>query len=209
MIIIILGGVGSGKSLSIIKEIMDSRQYALCNFRLKNMKNYHRIQISDIIKEEKVNIGTDEKPKYTIKKQVNWQFWDDIRKTHKRYSIFLDEFHNIGHARRSMSSTNILLSKWISQIRKILSDSETNHIFILSQTISKIDKDFRDLAQVIIKVKKMMCGKHVFICQKYYDGLDRYIMGLRKTKIVFLGNPYFKYYDSQDLITFSDAERFL
>jgi hypothetical protein len=54
MIIIILGGIGSGKTLTAVKEIVDNKQYALTNFKLKNVKNYHRLKIADIlIKEDK------------------------------------------------------------------------------------------------------------------------------------------------------------
>ncbi len=197
MIIIILGGIGSGKTLSAVKEIVDNDQFCLTNFKLKNVKNYHRMKISDIlIKDEK-------------KYRVNWKFWEDMRKKHKRYSIFLDEIHNIIHARRSMSSVNIRMSQWVSQIRKILADHPTNHLYLISQTARKIDIDFRDLAQIVIHCRKYEIGKRVIIKQNWYDGMSAYEFGRKKIITRFMANRYFKYFKTGELVTFSDAEDYI
>lgn len=201
MIIIYLGGIGSGKSLSIIKEIIDSGSFAYANFELKNIENFHRLKISDII-------STQTDGKKEIKK-VNWGFWESERIKHKNFSIFLDEIHNIIHSRRSMSKTNILMSKWVSQIRKILQDSQTNHLFIISQTIRKIDIDFRELAAIIVECHKIRMGKRIIIKQRYYEGLDNYLFRRAKATRAFIGNKYFKYYDYRNLVTFSDSEEYI
>ena len=202
MIIILLGGIGSGKTLSAVKEITDNDQYALTNFNLKNMKNYHRIKVSNILKKY-----TNEKDKPDFK--VNWEFWEKVRKKHKNYSIYLDEIHNIIHSRRSMSKVNILMSKWVSQIRKILSDSPNNHLYLISQTLRKIDIDFRDLAQIFIWCRKFDINGNIYIKQFWYDGLDMYLMNRRSATKIFKGNRYFKYYRTGEMITFSDAEQYL
>lgn len=197
MIIIILGGIGSGKTLSAVKDIVDNKQYALTNFKLKNIRNYHRLKISDIlVKEEK-------------KYRVNWEFWENVRSSHKNYSIFLDEIHNIIHSRRSMSSVNIQMSKWVSQIRKILADHPTNHLYIISQTVRKIDVDFRDLAQIVILCRKYQLGYRTIIRQTWFNGMRDYEIGRKKLMTKFYGNKYFKYFKTGELVTFSDAEEFL
>jgi len=142
MIIILLGGIGSGKSLSAVKEIIDTNQYALTNFNLMGIKNFHRIKFADIIKKEKKGL------------KVNWEFWEDVRRKHKNYSIYLDEIHNIIHSRRAMSKTNILMSKWVSQIRKILSDSPNNHLYLISQTMRKIDVDLGTWHRLLYGAKR-------------------------------------------------------
>lgn len=197
MIIIILGGIGSGKTLTAVKEIVDNKQYALTNFKLKNLKNYQRLKIADIlIKEEK-------------KYKVNWEFWENIRSTHKNYSIFLDEIHNIIHSRRSMSPVNIQMSKWVSQIRKILADHPKNHLYIISQTIRKIDVDFRDLAQIIILCRKYELGKRIIIKQTWFNSMADYEIGRKSITTKFYGNRYFDYFKTDELVTFSDAEEFI
>lgn len=202
MIIVILGGIGSGKSLSAVKEIVDNKQFCLTNFKLKNVKDYHRIKVSDIIIKEDVE---GKKDRY----RVNWDYWENIKSKHKSYSIFLDEIHNIIHSRRSMSRVNIQMSKWVSQIRKILSDSSNNHLYIISQTSRKIDIDFRDLAQIVITCKKIEVGNKVFIKQTWYDGFDSYEIGKKTFKKAFLANRYFKFYDTEEMVTFSDAEEYI
>ena len=199
MIILILGGVGQGKTLSAIKEIIDSNQYVLTNFKLLNMKNYHRIKVSDIIN----------KAEKTKDYSVNWKFWDSIRKEHKSYSIVLDEISNIIHSRRATSKINVLMSKWVSQIRKILSDHPDNHLYLISQTLRKIDVDFRELAQMVISCQKKEVGKKVYIRQKYYDGIGDYEFNFQRAVKIFLANQYFKYYKTTELVTFSDAEEFV
>lgn len=206
MIIIILGGIGSGKTLSVVKEIIDKKSLAYTNFKLKDIKNYHRISVSDIIKKDTV---TEMNQRKKERLRVNWEFWEDVRKGKKDYSIYLDEIHNIIHSRRAMSKVNILMSKWVSQIRKILSDNPVNHLYIISQTIRKIDIDFRELAQIIVYCRKYVIKGKVYIKQYWYDSIDNFIFGRYKLKKVFLGNNYFKYYDSTALVTFEDAEEFI
>lgn len=198
MIIVLLGGIGSGKTLSAVKEIVDNEQYALTNFKLKKVKNYHRIKISDIIMK-------DDKGKLS----VNWDFWEKMRKKHKSYSIYLDEIHNIIHARRSMSRMNIQMSKWVSQIRKVLADHPTNHLYIISQTKRKIDIDFRDLSQIVIDCTSYEVGDNIIIKQKWYDGMPSYEFGKKTFTKAFRGNKYFNFFDTNEMVTFSDAEDFI
>ncbi len=197
MIIIILGGIGSGKTLSAVKEIIDNKQFCLTNFKLKNTRNYHRLKVSDILLKEE------------NKFRVNWEFWESMRKKHKNYSIFLDEIHNIIHARRSMSNVNIQMSKWVSQIRKILSDHPTNHLYLISQTIRKIDVDFRDLAQIIIQCRKFQFGTRTVIRQQWFNGMQSYESNRKAFTSKFVGNKYFKFFKTDELVTFSDAEDFI
>ncbi len=117
------------------------------------------------------------------------------------------------------------MSMWISQIRKILGDSEKTHVVLLSQKIARIDVAFRDLAHKIIVCQKMETGKYIktrviqnnksiikrlpviYIMQYHFTGqncindLELFNMG-HKTysyKTMYLANPFFKYYDSYEL----------
>lgn len=90
-----LGGIGSGKTLSAVKEIHNRNQFAITNFKT-NFNNYHRIKIEDIIQ------YTDDKKKSA---KVNWKFWEEVKSKHKSYSIYLDEVHNLIHSRRSKQKT--------------------------------------------------------------------------------------------------------
>ncbi len=207
MIFLYLGGIGSGKTLSAIKYIVDNHQFCYTNFAMKNYEDYHRIKFEDIIKTEVEEVEGKRKPR--VIKNVNWDFWEKARKKHNSFSIVLDEVHNIMHSRTSMTKTNILMSKWISQIRKILSDHPENHLILISQKIRKIDVDARELAQAIIQCKKIELDEGTFIIQDIFGDIDHYMFGRRMGRKIYRGEQYFKYYDMLDLVTFEDAEQFI
>lgn len=200
MIICIIGGIGSGKTVTAVKEIIKHDNFSYTNFPMKNFKNYHRIKLDDVI------IRGEKKKDW----RVNWDFWQKARKKHKNISIYLDEIHNVIHARRSMSSLNLLMSKWVSQIRKLTSDSETNHLYIISQTLRKIDVDFRDLAQVFIVCRKAQFNKRVLIVNRYYESIEAIEERLRPKLVTrFWADKFFRYYDTLDFVTFGDVEEYI
>jgi len=202
LIIAFIGGIGSGKTISIVREIIKSENYPVTNFNLKNIK-HHRLKYSDIIREiEKV--GLDKKKRKI--KQVNWNFWSRLLNKHKNFSIYLDEAHNIINSRSSMSKDNILLGKWVSQIRKVLADNEQNHLYIITQQLRKIDVNFRDLTQIVVSCQQITYKNNIYILHKFYDGFDKYNINKVSAKGYFHANPYFKYYDTKEMVTFDDVD---
>lgn len=200
IIITIIGGIGSGKTLSVAKIIKDNPDnYPITNFNLKGI-DHHRLKYSDLITDD------DE----TKKQNVNWDFWENIKKKRKNFSIYLDEAHNIIGSRQSMSKSNQLMSRWVSQIRKIMSDSPVNHLYIITQKPRRIDVNFRELTQVVIEcIKKEYKGGKILIIQKYYDGFDMYEIRKKSARSFFIGNRYFKYYDTDEMVTFKDGDEFI
>lgn len=196
MIIAFIGNVGSGKTVSMVKSIVDYKGVAYTNFNLKDC-DYTRLKFEDLI------ILKNEK------KDVNWKKWDEIRGKHKYFSIFLDEVDELINARASMTKRNMLLSRWVAQIRKILKDNPDNHLFISTQTPRKIDVNFRDLTHIVVRCKKIEKGNKVFIVQDYYEGFDDWNNGVKSAKKYFLANKYFKYYDTNEMVYFEDAEKYL
>lgn len=199
MIITIIGGIGSGKSLSCVKHIVDSKNFPITNFKLKNIK-YHRLMYENIIQELK----EDRKIKY----KVNWDFWEKFQNKNN-YSIYLDEAHSLISARTSQSLRNRGLNLWVSQIRKILSDSTDNHLYIVTQLPRMIDVIFRELTQVVIECRLLKLKDKVYVIQSYYNGFDDLAMNRRSARSVFLGNPYFKYYNTKEMVRFKDAEDYV
>lgn len=202
-----LGNKGEGKTLSVVKQIIDLKQeMAFTNFRVRINEglgvNYHRLKFSDIVAEE-----TTEAKKKILK--PNWRYWDKVRTTYNSYSVYLDEVHNIIHARAALSSRNKAMSKWVSQIRKVLSDSKDNHLFLISQQLRKIDIDFRDMSDWFVECKKLEIGNKVIIYQFWHYGLQAYYMRTPAFTRRFLGNPYFKYYNTLDFVIFQDADVYI
>jgi len=101
------------------------------------------------------------------------------------------------------------MSKWVSQIRKILADSTENNLYLISQTMRKIDVDFRELSSLIITHQKREIGKDVYIRQNFFNSLIDFEMNFKSASRVFKGNKYFKYYKSTELVTFSDADEYV
>lgn len=164
MIKLIIGGIGSGKTLSVVKEIMDRNQNSFVNFSVKH-KKAERLKISHLITEEK---EISSRGKVTSKKAVNWEFWRQMSK--ENFDIYLDEVHNILHSRMAMHKFNILLSTWLSQIRKMLGSSERNHLYMITQRLNGIDISARHLAGEIIYCKKVVEGDKVWIMKFYFRG---------------------------------------
>ena len=138
MIVAYIGGVGSGKSLSMAKELIaraNLGQSSYCNF--------------PIVKEGVIPLGEEdilmkvEDGKKT-KLKVNWDFWED--KTN--FNICLDELHNLLHARRP--STNVPMINFLAQIRKMLGEDEDFNLYWSSQILERVDLALRDLTTEVI-----------------------------------------------------------
>lgn len=225
MIIILVGGIGSGKTLTAVKEVVDRQQKIYTNFELFNIP-HERLKYSQIFdKVETVNSRGDVKE--TMK--VNYNYWNSQTKK-GGFDIYLDEFHNIMGSRRSSSKRNVLLSDWLSQIRKILGQSELHNLYLITQKLRRIDINSRDLAQSCIYCFKqvldekipteiMLEGKLVWkrlpmvLIYKYWfrdsDELMNYeLFGMPEPYNItrFIGNYYYKYFDSYALVDFGNEE---
>jgi len=201
MIIIIVGGIGSGKSLTMVKELVSNSKetHAFTNFSTKKIKNVERIRMDMILNYEMDKKG-QQRPV-----SINYDYWKTLRKENKRFSIYLDEVHNILNSRASMSKNNQLITTWLAQIRKVFGDSEKDHLYLITQKIMRIDVALRDLAHIIIECNKFIKNKKVYIIQDYYNSLEAYFSNHKMGSKAFLGNKYFGYYDSYELIDFGNS----
>ena len=219
MIILLTGGIGSGKTLTAVKEIIKRKNKVFTNFDLYGYP-YTRLKHEHLFQ-------TDKKTK---KIKLNFDFWN--KETKKgRFDIFLDEFHNTMGSRRAMSKKNVLMSDWLSQIRKILGASEKNHLYLITQKLRRIDVNSRDLAHLAVRCEKETYedvkiptevrykGKlitkrmpMVMITEYFFQDADalsrseehgiRSKIGCRR----FIANLYYKYYDSYELIDFGSQD---
>lgn len=204
MIIIYLGGIGSGKTISAVRDIYNHPDnFPYTGFALKKMK-HHRLIFDDII------ISDVNKSGKKVPVDVNWNFWKTAREEHKNFSIYLDEAHNIISSRSSMSRRNKLMSNWISQIRKILYTSPKNHIHIISQTYRRLDINFRELAHVFVECKSMkMSNGAVWVKQEFFNGIDDYMMNKRTGRCAFLANPFFRFYNTYEIDDMGSGEEYI
>jgi len=228
MIKLIVGGIGSGKSLSAVKEIIHRECKTFTNFDVKHA-NTEKLLVDHIISDSVKRVKKSGEAVKELK--VNWDFWNELVERNINFDICLDEIHNILNSRRSMSKWNMLVGTWLSQIRKILGDSETNHITAISQRVSGVDIILRDLMYQItlcqkwqgrtliptdiikngklfnVMLPKTYVIKTVFKgedCVQKYEG---YLMGDKSYdgRFHFLANPYFRFYNSYQLIRFGES----
>ena len=184
-----------------------NKQYAVTNFAVNlGADKYHRLKIEDILINEHYETTAGRKKD---RLRVNWAFWNDFRKKHPYYCLYLDELHNVISSRQSMSSVNIQMSRFISQIRKVLFDKADNHIFLITQKLKKIDVDWRDLVHLYIECSKIKIGDGIYIKQKFYNTIEAYECGYSIMAKVFRANGYFKYYDSLKMVKFEDSEVYI
>jgi len=138
MIVAYIGGVGSGKSLSMAKELIarcNLKQLSYCNFPITK-KGVVSLGAEDIL----MKVEDGKKTKF----KVNWDFWED--KTN--FNICLDELHNFCHARRP--STNVPMINFLAQIRKMLGEDEDYNLYWSSQILERVDLALRDLTTEVI-----------------------------------------------------------
>lgn len=221
MIIIFTGGIGQGKTLSAVKEIVDRRNKSFTNFNLFNIE-HQRLKTEHLF--HTIGEGKDKSMK------LNFDFWNEQAKQ-GGFDIYLDEFHNVMNARRAMSKKNVLMSDWMSQIRKILGQTETNNLYLLTQKLRRIDINSRDLAHLAIKCEKQELKKVLIPTEVYEDGkiivkelpmtiifkhyfrsadslynYENYGMNTKLMTTRFVGNWYYKYFNSYELIDFGSDE---
>ena len=216
------GGIGSGKSLSIVKEIITRNQVCFANFHVCH-KLVKRLKYEHLFKlDEKGNI-----------QGVNFEFWQGIKDKYGGFDIYLDEFHNVMNSRRSMSKKNVYLSDWLAQIRKILGDSEKNNLYLISQKLRRIDVNCKDLSH-----KAITCMKHTFsqkvLTTVYIDGkkinkmlplvmiykyhfkdadamaaYEGYGIDTCEGVTRFIGNKFYRYYDSYEMLEFKNDKEYV
>ena len=227
MIIIILGGIGSGKSVTATKFMKNSRYHSFCNFNMRS-DNTMRIKKADIIEKNVKEVLRTGREVYEY--VINWDFWNAAKDRYGDFNIVLDEVHNLVHSRQSTTKWNTLMSMWISQIRKVIGDSERTHVVLLSQKIARIDVAFRDLAHKIIVCHKFETDRRImtpvisngrrdkvfipvtYIIQYHFTGTnavakhEMFTNGMKTYdyRTMYLANPYFQYYDSYELFGETD-----
>ena len=144
MIYIIIGGVGQGKSLTMVKEVLENSlkgQRAFVNFSTKRIQNVKRLKFQHFIK---IDQEVSERGKVTTTKSINYDFWkEQFRKG--PFSIYIDELHNIFSSRRAMSKNSVLLMQFFAQIRKILQDREDCHLYCITQKLMRVDPAIREM----------------------------------------------------------------
>ena len=112
--------------------------------------------------------------------------------------LAIDEIHILLDSRSGMASTNKVVTFWLNQTRKM-----GVKLFYTTKHLHQIDKRLRSTTDFFVfcdgfKITKK--DKSYFICYNEITDGDFY------KKDVFIGNDYFKYYDTTQVIKFIDRK---
>lgn len=145
MIRIINGNLGSGKTVSVVRDMMldRSKLVTYSNIRTK-LRNAMFIRPEHVITKQKFMDGKKEK----IKLKLNIGYW---MKRKKPLNIIWDEIHLTASSRRSMSSVNQVFSQFVAMARRFTGMDETGYgtVTFIAQTERTIDLNIKELANDI------------------------------------------------------------
>jgi len=175
MIRISLGNVGSGKTVSEVREMLNNRTNRLTfsNILMKIPQLTPKIRtlnssmiINRVLVDYKVNKKSGENvPIYQLK--VNKEFWQNI---HEPINIVLDEAHTIINARRAMSNVNVIVTDWMALIRRVLGVAESGmgELVFITQLPNRIDPIAREMAT---QIRYHICHfiKECKICNSWWN----------------------------------------
>lgn len=188
-IIAYIGGIGSGKTLSMVK-------YAYEKY----------LSGRDIYSNLRLNFP-DKKGSGKIE-YLNGKFFKDYTTSKfnvRNAVILIDEAHVFLSCRNSMSNTNKIFSRFITQARKRSVDmvyTTQDKSALLFIDSGQVDKNLRRLTDFIVfcnNLNKTFSGGKEYFVQTMHDNY-----GIKLSMKKFLGNPYFKLFDTNEIISFDD-----
>lgn len=148
MIRISLGNVGSGKTANEVREMyINKRIRKTYSNILTKLPNQVNIKPSMIVK--KKSVGTKQKRDGTVENVVeyslNKEYWKSIKEP---INVVLDEAHSIINSRRAMSKVNIIVTDWLSLIRRVLGSSDAGYgeVVFITQLPNRLDIIAREMA---------------------------------------------------------------
>lgn len=151
MIRIILGKMGSGKTSSVVREMVlnEDEKPTFSNIVLKSKKINH-IQITKDMIFNKDVIGYTKDGKEKHKLNLNIDYWKEVREKYGSINIVIDEAHTLYNSRSAMSSKNKLFSEWLALLRRVVNDSNSDgSLTLISQLSRRIDIIGKELATKI------------------------------------------------------------
>lgn len=148
MIRIVLGNVGSGKTAQIVREIKNKKDIrpVFTNIDIRGIKNVFKITSDMLIKKDVVKHDKEGNPKYSMR--FNKEFWVKTIEKYKAIDVVIDEAHQFFNPRRSMSKINVIMSDFLSMLRRILgsNDNVSGELVLITQLERRIDIIAKEMA---------------------------------------------------------------
>ena len=148
MIIIYSGGVGSGKTVCAVRDIVNdkTKRHVFANITTIDIPN-----VTTLTRDMIFLKTFDEKTKKDSF-CLNVEFWKQAREKHTAITVVLDEAHTIINARRSVSRINKVMGDFLALLRRILGNDSKGYgnLILISQLPRKIDVLARDSATLVV-----------------------------------------------------------
>lgn len=156
MIILYLGNVGSGKTLSAVMEMVKNRQHVTyyTNINPKNKKKtpwiipitQEMLVRKEIVKVINKKDGKQE-PVYNYK--LNEDFWRQKQKEAK--TLIIDEMHTLMDARRSQSKVSKIMNDFLALARRVVGDDPQSEgdLILITQLGRRADVIAREMAHQV------------------------------------------------------------
>ena len=154
-IIICLGNIGSGKTVTVVREMVMNKQkinyYTNINSKKPSKtKHIHKITADMIIerKQEGFKTKKDKSVEPIYKLQLNKDFWLEVDKP---ISVILDEAHTIMNPRRAMSKVNVIVGDFLALLRRVLGEDSQSEgdLYLITQLNRRLDVIGREMAHQI------------------------------------------------------------
>jgi hypothetical protein len=167
-----IGQIGSGKTLSMIRDVV--RRYEREKGRFQIYSNIHLKGL-----------------KYTFLKLEDLMLWAQEEHDFKGETLMIvDEFHIWMDSRSSMMRKSRIVSYFLLQTRKVGVD-----LYWTTQFPDQVDKRVRNLSDISIECY------HKPRSQWFHNIIIRRLLrGYSTTVRHFKGEPYFKFYDTREVV---------
>ena len=154
-IILVLGNIGSGKTLTIVREMVRNDQGLKFYTNITPAKprltphikkiNASMIVLKELKATKKKRDGTEE-PVYEFK--LNKEFWKSIDEP---ITIVLDEVHTMFDARRGFSKVNNIFGDFLAMLRRVIGEDPMvqGDLILITQLSRRVDVIGRDMVHQV------------------------------------------------------------
>lgn len=170
-LIVWVGTMGSGKTLSMVKEARKYQENGFTVYSNFHLSFPHVLLTKDLVKKML-------KGEFELENAV----------------LLLDEVHQIVDSRRGTSTKGVLFSYLVNQSRK-----KSVRIFMTTQFFSQIDGRIRLSTSLVVKCRSFKLNDYTIITETLYKQVSADDFASFKI-ISYIGNDYFDMYDSGEAI---------